>query len=81
MTGYFNTNAKDEHLSQIYETNPYIYQYFGGVNISIDVSTVMFSRFGETGLENGLSGKLEGTSTPAVAPPEVLPGYTSFYSK
>lgn len=50
MTGYFNDNAKDEHLSQIYETNPYIYQYYGGVNISIDVSTVMFSRVGETGL-------------------------------
>lgn len=42
MPGYFNVNAEDEHLSQIYDTNPYVYRYFNDANISIDVSTVIF---------------------------------------
>ena len=58
MPGYFSDNAKNEHLSQIYETNPYIYRYYNDANISIDVSTITFSRVGETGLANGLSGKI-----------------------
>ena len=34
-----NINAKSEHLSKTYDTNPYAYDYYG-YTIKIDVGTI-----------------------------------------
>lgn len=79
MQEYFNTNAKGEHLSKIYEKNPYEYDYYG-YKVNINVSTINAIKFGTKGVENRISGTIAGTKKSAEAPPAYEEGYTSFYS-
>lgn len=39
MQEYFTINAKDEHLSKTYETNPYEYSYYD-FKVNVNVSTL-----------------------------------------
>lgn len=81
MQGYFTANAQDEHLSHLYEKNPYTYQYDNQLSFDINVGTIDVAKFGENGVVNNIAGTIAGTSHTAIAPPDYEAGYSCFYSK
>lgn len=80
MQEYFTVNAKTEHLSKIYDKNPYVYTHQNVFNITVDVSTIDALKLGDEGVQNNIAGTIAGTSKAAVEPPQYTEGYTSFYS-
>lgn len=61
MQKIFSDNIKDEHLSQVYETNPYSYDYYG-FKININVSTTQATKFGGNGVKNEMLGTIANTT-------------------
>lgn len=54
-------NIGTEHLSQVFMTNPYHYEYYE-YKVDVNVSTVGTARFGEVGLVNKMRGSVPGAS-------------------
>lgn len=75
------TNSKGEHLSKIYDSNPYNYNYYS-TNISVDLSTVTFTTK-DTSLTSGMTGKLpQGNSFCSQFVPDFTnTGASLFFSK
>ena len=75
------TNSKNEHLSKIYDSNPYNYNFYS-TNISVDVSTLSFTTK-DSSLTSGMTGKFpQGNSFCSQFVPDFTnTGASMFFSK
>lgn len=66
-------------MSKIYESNPYVYEYFG-FQINVNVSTLSLAQYKDDGIVNSISGVIHGTTHFADSAPEPYDAYHSYYS-
>ena len=76
---FLQDNARNEHLSKIYATNPYLYDYYK-FPVSINVSTLRADRYNHSGIVNAMSGAIAGTTHLAPTTPAPRDNFHSFYS-
>ena len=65
MQEYLSANAKDQRLSQVYDQNPYVYDFYG-FKMNVQVNTIEANPYLDNGIENYISGIIAGSSFPAL---------------